>query len=277
MATTTKPAARGVTLGQVTLHELTEEYRVLGDWIEEHADEILVNGGVPTPALEELLAALDGDFETKLGRLILVCREFATNAGVAEGAKKAVNAESARLLQKQQMWENAEKSLRRYAQRQMEAVGRLKVKTTLATVWVQENQPKLAHGFDNAALVAIHDAEERDALADFGNPTPTEPPPPPHPLARFVTVQRVATLDEAALLMAYEARRVELEADVEPMGPSDLPADVAEQIDWIEDTAERETAKARAVEQFRARYVRERLDAEFPGITVTRSASLRIR
>lgn len=120
------------------LYETVEALATISGWIDEHADDILANGGELTPALAELLDAAEGDFSEKVERVALKVREL-------EAEALAVDTEAERLTQRARTRYNAAKSLKAYLKGALEIAGLDKVKATLVTVAIQKNPPSL-HG-----------------------------------------------------------------------------------------------------------------------------------
>lgn len=149
MATTTAapaaPARPRATPG-LRLYEAAEQLATVERWIDEHADDILANGGALPPALEALLDEADLAFDEKAARVALVVRDFLAQAAAAKG-------EAARLKQREAVTTNAADALKAYLKRQIEAADR-PVKHALAAVRVQRNgAPSLTL---DPALAATH-------------------------------------------------------------------------------------------------------------------------
>lgn len=119
------------------LYEATAQLEVVENWIEEHADEILANGGVLTDTLYRLLEEAEGSFAEKAERVALKVRELQAEAEV-------VKAEAARLTQRAKTAVNAADSLKEYLLRSLEHAGIPTVKGSLVTVALQKNPPSTA-------------------------------------------------------------------------------------------------------------------------------------
>ena len=129
------------------LYEATAQLEVVNGWIEEHADEILANGGELTPELSTLLDLAEGDFKTKVQAVALKVRELQAEA-------EAVKIEAARLSQRAKTASNAAESLKGYLHRHLEAAGETTVKGTLVTVAIQKNPPAVELGDTADAALA---------------------------------------------------------------------------------------------------------------------------
>ena len=262
MSATTKPT--------VTLAERADALATVNDWIAEHADEVLLNGGALPPELEQLLDEAEGDFRTKVERVAFKRREL-------QGHRDRAKAEQDYYAQRARMWGNADESLRSYLQRAMKRAGETSVKTALATVWLQASPPSLRHQYDDELLLKIHDSDLSGHDLQLGN----------HPLARFVSVRRVASLDSRAVLAAYQAREAELQAEAATLELTDVEATaiafdahgaaVARDLgfDGVEPAIDEALDDALATK--RTLHVEEGLAAAFPGVTVTRLNHVRQR
>lgn len=127
------------------LWERTEALRTVEAWIEEHADEIVANGGALTPELEALLNDAQGEFTEKAERVALYVLELQADA-------KKAGQEAARLASRQRHFEHAAKSLKHYLQRQLEQTGMTSVKTPLVSVRVQASPPSLVGELSEAEV-----------------------------------------------------------------------------------------------------------------------------
>lgn len=118
------------------LYEATEALGIVDDFIAEHADAILANGGALTPELAALLDQADGDFREKAERVALKVRTLEAEAAAIAG-------EVDRLHQRATVAGNAAKSLKAYLLRCLLETGTTQVKGTLITIAVQKNPPKV--------------------------------------------------------------------------------------------------------------------------------------
>lgn len=107
------------------LYELSGELRLL-------AELLIENGGELTPSLEDRLAKIEGDFDTKVQNIALLIREHEVDA---EGAAL----EEKRLGGIRKAHERTARSLKDYVQREMLACGRPKIETPVMRVRVQKN------------------------------------------------------------------------------------------------------------------------------------------
>ena len=89
------------------LYEAVAQLEVISGWIEEHADEILANGGALTPELEALLTEAEGTLAEKAERVALKVRELQAEA-------EAVKVEATRLSQRAKTATYAADSLKDY-------------------------------------------------------------------------------------------------------------------------------------------------------------------
>ena len=120
----------------VTLYELGEQMQIVAEWIEEHRDEVLANGGELPPALAELLEQVEGDLAAKIERVAL----FALSM---RRASEAAQAEADRLSQRAKVYDHAYEAMRRYVQPFLASFPERKVKTPLVTVREQANPPAI--------------------------------------------------------------------------------------------------------------------------------------
>lgn len=153
------------------LYEAVAQLDTVNMWIEEHADEILANGGEMPPALEALLHEAEGTFAQKVERTALKVRELDAEAD-------AIKVEANRLSQRAKTATNAAASLKAYLHRCLEGAGETTVKSQLVTVAIHQNPPR------------VEGALEPDQLAHspYG-----------------VHVPESWTLDKAAVLAAHKA------------------------------------------------------------------------
>lgn len=128
----------------IKLYEATEQIEVVNGWIEEHADEILANGGELPPELAQLLDEAEGTLAVKAERVALKVREL-------QGEAEMVKAEADRLTQRARTAKNAAESLKAYLLRALEVAGIPSIKGELVTVSLQKNPP---------AVHTTHEPEE---------------------------------------------------------------------------------------------------------------------
>lgn len=114
------------------LYETVHDLAVVRAWVDEHADELLANGGELPPALAALLDAAEGAFTEKVERVALFIRETLATA-------EAVKAEATRLTQRAKTLTHTADALKAYLHRELDRAGRDKVAGTLATVALQRN------------------------------------------------------------------------------------------------------------------------------------------
>lgn len=132
------------------LYEAAAQLEVIDGWIQEHADEILANGGELTPALSALLDLAEGTFTEKAEAVALKVRELQAEA-------TAIKTEADRLTQRAKTATYAADSLKAYLQRTLEAAGIPTVKGTLVTVALQKNPPAVQGELSQDALKDLYD------------------------------------------------------------------------------------------------------------------------
>lgn len=147
---------RGLAMTGIKLYEATAQLEVVNGWIEEHADEILANGGELPPALAELLDQAEGTLAVKAERVALKVRELQAEAD-------AVKAEAVRLTQRAKTATNAADSLKAYLKRALEIAGVQTIKGELVTVALQKNPP---------SVLTVRDAASDDAAEGFATEIP---------------------------------------------------------------------------------------------------------
>lgn len=175
----------------LSLYEATDGLLTVKQWIEEHADEILLNDGELPQALAELIDQAEGDFATKVERVALYIREVI--------ATKAANkAEADRFTQRVKVLENTEKGLKRYLVLCLEAAEKTKVETTLVRVRTQKN--------GTPSLVACPDVS---ALPPEYVTTPPPPPPQVNSNALLAAFRQGVTLPEGVKFETGKHLRIE--------------------------------------------------------------------
>ncbi len=232
----------------LTLRDTTDLLIDLNRWIEDHVDELELNGGALPDDLAKLHDEINGSRADRADAIAYKVDEFTGFATTA----KAVKDRSAR---RQKVWENAVAAIKAYALREVERAGGDRIRGAVAVLRIQGNSaPATEVRFDNEQLLAFADSSVSVPPIEGGVMRYE-----PHPLAKYITVERIAHVDRKAIGAAYEARGEELhlEASLE--------------LSLIEDGGEREVAA-----EAWARRVNEILAAEFPGVTVTRGHHLRI-
>lgn len=272
-ATTVTAAATRPAKGKpVTLLERADALRIIEDWVREHEDEVLMNEGALPDELAALLEQADGDFDTKMERVAIKRRDFQAHEARAKAEKDYY-------AQRAKMWGNADEALRRYQHTCLSIAGRDRVKTALATVWLQNSPPAVRHTYQNETLCEI---------ADASLVMPTPPPEDGHPLAKYVTVELVAKLDTRAVLADWKARKQELEVEAETvvslttdeeegirLNLEIAAAEMDTPVDEVELASGIREALDEALLAKRADYVAGKLATEFPGITVEQHQHVR--
>lgn len=234
---------------RLTLRDVTDLLLLVGDYVETHVDELELNGGALPDDLAQLLDEIEAATADRVDAIAAKIDEF---VGYATTAKATED----RAARRRRVWENATKALKAYALRQVERHGGTPLKGAAATLRLQRNgAPSVEVRFTDEQLLDLASVET-------------------HPLARFLTVQRVAKLDSRALGAAYEARRAELEGEAELIGESDV-AGLADDVNAAEGAVSSGELERR-VSEARDLYVADHLAAEFPGVACVRGHHLRI-
>lgn len=223
----------------LTLRDTTDLLLAVDAYIEQHIDELELNGGVLPDDLAAMLDEVIAAREAKAEAIVFKLDQF---GGFASSAKATKD----RAARREKVWNNTIAALKAYALREVERNGGEKIKAPSATLRIQVNgQPSTEIAFDNEQLLAFADAGAG-------------------PLVSYITVKRVASVDSKALAAAYEARRVQL-------------LDEAQTYDTLIEPDEPEFEESwKTVLQLRASHVAEGLAAEFPGVKCTRGFHLRI-
>lgn len=125
----------------IRLFERTEALEILNDWLEESRGEL-------TPAIEQLLAEAEGDFDEKAERVALYIREQIAGAA-------AIREEETRLHALRMSKERAAENLKRYLLLNMQQAERTKVEGTLVTVRVQKSPPAVESSLSEGELDAL--------------------------------------------------------------------------------------------------------------------------
>jgi hypothetical protein len=118
------------------LYEATDAIEIVRDWILEHDEELRANEGALPDELAELLAKVEGDFNTKAERVALFIRELLTTA-------KAIKIEEERLYARRKSMETAGDRLKRYLEMNMLIAEKMRIDGKLVTLRVQKNPPSL--------------------------------------------------------------------------------------------------------------------------------------
>lgn len=116
------------------LYETTESLRIVEEWIDEHADEIIAAGGALPPELESLLNGAQMDFRKKAERVALKIQSLLATAN-------AVDFEMTRLENRKRHFDLAAKGLKEYLRVQMEIAGERVVEGELCQVRIQKSPP----------------------------------------------------------------------------------------------------------------------------------------
>jgi polyhydroxyalkanoate synthesis regulator phasin len=273
MSTATKPAK--APKEKLTLRDTTDLLAELNRYIEEHIDELELNGG----ALPDDLAAMLDEIEAaQMDRVDAIAAKVDELTGYAATAKATQD----RAARRRKVYENTIAAIKAYALREVQRVCHGPagfVRGKLATLRIQRN---------SAAAVALAGATtpeaEQTLLADLFDLED------PHPLHPYLRAETVYTLDRKALGAAYEARRAELEADVAQLAESDIPEDTRAEMEQRRDDLlaasapdlreaindEHDRAIEARLADMRARYIADTLATEFPGVSCVRGIHLRI-
>jgi hypothetical protein len=244
---------------KLTLRDSSDLLLAVGQWVEDNIDTLELNGGALP---DDLALLLDEIIASRVERAEAIVHKLDEFTGYATSAKATKD----RAARRQKVWENTIAALEAYAQREIERGGGEPIKAPSATLRLQRNgQPAVVCRFDNTQLCNFYDARELTPREDGGLRVAN------HPLARFLSVERVATLDRKALGAAYEARREELESEAAQFTDDDL----AGLYSGPEFSAGAYPAN-RSRAEMRTHYVAQALTDEFPGVTVTRGHHLRI-
>jgi hypothetical protein len=246
----------------LTLRDTTDLLIAVNQYIEEHVDEIELNGGALP---DDLAALLDEIVAGQMDRVDAIAAKLDELSGYAAGAKATKD----RAARRQKVWENAIAAIKNYAFREVSRVnggphGFIKGKSS--TLRIQRNgQPSTdltvpKDGERSITIVPSHQAVLLAAVAAN------------QPMSRFITVERVAHLDKKALGAAYEARRAQLEDESSLLGESDIPESMRQSLGAEPNPED----VAGVLADLRARYVNDNLRAEFPGVACERGFHVRI-
>lgn len=115
-----------------TLRDLTDDLLQVEQWVDEHADEILVNGGALPPHLAELLDGAEGAFRVKVERIGSYILELAAR-------ESALRVERERLAQRVTVTANLIAGLKSLLKAWLTVAQVPSVKGMLLSVRVQAN------------------------------------------------------------------------------------------------------------------------------------------
>jgi hypothetical protein len=246
---------------KLTLRDATDLSILVSTYIEDHVDEIELNGGALPDDLAKLLDEIDAATAERVDAVVFKIEEFTANAAAA----KAIADHATR---RRKVHDNAAKALKAYAFYQVQRSGGTRLEGTASVLRIQNNgQASTECSLTPDELLTAHD-QACGAIYE-----------PEHPLAKFIKVARVASLDMKALVAAYDARRDELAAEAEFLGEADISDEDAIAIaDFGANTkgGTEQQAVVDVLATMRANYIRHHLAAEFPGVTSVRGQHLRI-
>lgn len=265
---------------KLTLRDGVDLYQALDRYIEDHIDEIELNGGALPDDLAQVLDEVDAATADRVDAIAAKLDELSGHASAAKATKD-------RAARREKVWNNSIAGLKAYALYQVQRSGGDRLHGLVAVLRIQNNsapstdlmapadaQQDLLIGLydtEQGRLGRLRKAEDIGALLGIAPGLTGVPIGKQDPLAQYITVQRVATLDKKALGAAYMARLAELEREAELIGEPDIP--------WVDGirpddvTIEQiETALA----DIRTRYVVDSLASEFPGVRCVRGQHLRI-
>lgn len=228
---------------RLSLHESVELLRLLDQAVEDNIDEIELNGGALPDWMSAMFDEVGAAMADRADAIAAVVDEMKGNASSAKATKD-------RAARREKVWGNVVESIKRYVARELERNGDEPIKGTSTTLRFQRNSSpstKLVMPEDVQPVFLLHAADEGTG-----------------PLARFITVQRIATLDTKALADAYEARAAVFSDEAAMLDARDLPQDVTP------------TNVAAAIAAMRADHVQRALASEFPGVSCVRGRHVRI-
>ncbi len=114
---------------EMHLYQIAEARTILDDWLAESEGEV-------TPALEALLAEIDGKADEKIERVALYIRERKAHAAAVKEERDRLDA----IVKRETL---AAENLLAYLDRQMTALGKDRVNGVLATVARVKNPPSV--------------------------------------------------------------------------------------------------------------------------------------
>lgn len=241
----------------LTLRDAADVFIVINEWIENHIDELELNGGALPDELAQLIDAADLTLVKKADAIAAKLDEFAGYAATAKATKD-------RAARREKVWNNAGAVLKAYALHQLQRLGRDRIRGASSTLRAQINSAAAVDcRLDNDALYAIWSFDGHHDL-----------PASPHPLIKYMTLEHVVHLDKKRIAADYLARRAQLEKDTPTLTYSDIPEHVADAMgpaDHCGLEAREEWCRTE-----RQRRIDDVLSREFPTITVTRGSHLRV-
>lgn len=254
MTATAAPKPRA----KLTLRDTTDLSLALDRYIDDHIDELELNGGALPDDLAQLFDEIQG---AQMERVDAIAAKIDDLGDLADMAKARKDREARR----ERIYANTQAAIKAYALREVErlsgpAAGNF-IKGRERKLRLQNNSgpsTDLKVPIDreySIKVITSHQAVLLGAVAAGG------------PLAKYITLQQIATLDKKAVASAYEVRRTQLEDEASLLGEGDIPERGAEPNP--EDVAG-------VVADLRAKYVATQLAAEFPGVIVSRGYHLRI-
>lgn len=240
---------------KLTLRDTTDLELLVDRWIEDHIDEVELSDGALPDDLAQLLDEVQASRAERADAIAFKLDRLAGDVMTAKATKD-------RAARRERVAANVIKAIKAYAKREVERGGGEPIKGTACVLRIQKNggKPAVDVRFENEQLLAFADSSvphrNSHPLAQLPTDWAEELSHEPHPLARFIVVQRVAQVDTDRLALAYQARRSELELEVALELSAHPPTDAQ-----VADVTAR---------------VDQTLAAEFPGVTVTRGTHLRI-
>lgn len=253
-ATAKKPRER------LSLHESVELLRLLDQAVEDNIDEIELNGG----ALPDWMASM---FDEVAAAMVDRADAIAAVVDEMKGNVSSAKATKDRAARREKVWGNVIDSIKRYVAREIERNGGEPIRGTASVLRLQRNSQastELTMPEQQATDYLLYCADQVDHSGNHTNP-----------LARFIVVERMASLNKKALSDAYEARAAELESEAELLGESDVPDDVIAGLHGSGTPADPDDI-AQEITRMRADYVQRALSAEFPGVRCIRGSHVRI-
>jgi hypothetical protein len=236
-------------------------------YADEHPDELLMNGGNLSPEMQVLLDGFIGSAEERVDAIAATLRH-------AEGREFTAKAAAAANAQWAKAHRNLYDGLRRYAQfwteRVLSLVGGNVIKGATARFAVYDNKPKAVVDFSQEELRAAfrHEPETDNYPEDT---------PEAFPLIPYMSAEIVVSIDDAALLQAYELRKQLIESTIPPVKPDEIPLDELERVvanAQAETGAQQSAAIAAHCQTVWEARVQQDLEKDFPRVRVERSKRL---
>ena len=242
---------------RLTLRDTTDLFLAINRWVEEHIDELELNGGALPDDLAALLDQVDAAQHERADAIAAKLDEFTGFVATARATKD-------RAARRQRVWENTISAIKAYVLRELDRLGVDRIRGATAVLRAQRNgQPSVECHVDGADLLLLAD----------GNPAR----PDHERLLPYLAVQRTARIDTKKLAVAFEHRRTELEREVELLGESDIPDQYASRLEeLVGHGVSRRHAIASILDEMRAQYIAHALDAEFPFVSCVRGVHLRV-